>query len=137
MGVNVPRASTLFLGISAVVADDGTVTISLAIRDNIYLVDFSVQTIKSPGKADENGFIADHVIEAISSYEHANFSKFVGVGLPDNLRSISPSLCSRLWLELDIVPIVLPLDEEREGMEFWDDKHIDEQADSMSRKCMM
>ncbi|KOS16984.1 Trehalose phosphorylase [Escovopsis weberi] len=130
--------TTLFLGISAITAADGSTTISLAIRDNIYLVDFCVKTIpphSDTGK--ENGLIAQHIIDHILDYEHANFAKFVGAGLPDSLRAMIPSLGPRLWLEMDIVPIVLPPDEEREGGEIWDAKHVDEQADSMSRKCMI
>lgn len=55
-----------------------------------------------------------------------------------------PTLCSRLWAELDIIPLVLP------GLSLlgrfaslaqaqprsWESKAIDEQAESMARKCV-
>lgn len=55
---------------------------------------------------------------------------------------MSPQLCSRLWSELDIVPISMePAPEGHEaGPEdkvFWSIKCVDEQADSMARKCIM
>lgn len=86
--------------------------------------------------------IAEYVIQELTSYEHNNLAKFVGAGLPYELLARAPKLCSRLWLELDIVPIsVMP---ELEGHEaeskdrtFWSAKCVDEQADSMARKCIM
>jgi hypothetical protein len=49
-----------------------------------------------------------------------------------------------LWLDLDIVPIVVldeREDEDEDGRkrekDFWDLKRVDEQADSMVRKCVM
>lgn len=51
---------------------------------------------------------------------------------------MSPSLCSRLWLELDIIPIVMrPDDDLNKRNNFWDVKRVDEQADSMARKCIL
>ena len=107
------------------------------------MLDFSVKTIEIEG-ATERGEdpIADYVIAELASYEHNNLAKFVGAGLPFELVKKSPKLCSRLWLDLDIVPIsILP---ESEGHEaelkdrtFWSAKCVDEQADSMARKCIM
>jgi len=50
---------------------------------------------------------------------------------------MSPNLCSRLWLELDIVPISIAMEVEGEEQGFWGVKWVDEQADSMARKCIM
>ncbi len=133
-----PALTTLFLGISAVFADDHTAVVALAIHDSVYLVDCSVKRLeldeKSGGSDDT---IADHIIEEIEKYEHENFAKFIGTGLPTTLKYMSPSLCSRLWLELDIIPIVMRPDEEHKEASFWDVKRVDEQADSMARKCIL
>lgn len=119
-------------------SDDHTAVVALAIHDSVYLVDFSVKHLeldeKSGGSDDR---IADHVLEEIEKYEHENFSKFIGAGLPTTLKYMSPSLCSRLWLELDIIPIVMRPDEEQKETSFWDVKRVDEQADSMARKCIL
>ena len=56
--------------------------------------------------------------------------------MTENLYSeLSPVLPSRIWAELDIVPMVF-----RVGMTFAPDRYdqrVDEQADSMARKCIM
>lgn len=119
-------------------SDDQTAIVSLAINDSIYLLDFSVKHIVLDDvlRVDQD-LIADYVLEEVEKYEQENFAKFVGAGLPTTLRYMSPSLCSRLWLDLDIIPIVLRPDGEEREKSFWDVKRVDEQADSMARKCVM
>jgi hypothetical protein len=133
-----PALTTLYIGISAVFADDHTAVVALAIHDTVYLVDFSVKHIMlDDALRMGQDVIAEYVIDTIQDYEHRNFSKFIGAGLPTTLKYMSPSLCSRLWLELDIVPIVMRPDDEHKEKSFWDVKRVDEQADSMARKCIM
>jgi alpha,alpha-trehalose phosphorylase (configuration-retaining) len=109
----------------------------------VYLIDFSVQTIEfDDSLAKGEDLIADHVIGELEKYEHDNLAKFIGAGIPYDLMKKSPKLCSRLWLELDIVPISIMPDSERYELElkdnsYWDVKCVDEQADSMARKCIM
>ena len=129
---------------SAVFSDDHTAAVAIAIRDTTYLIDFSVRSIVLDDVDGVGGtdLIASHIIDEIKAYEEENFSKFIGAGLPTMLRYMSPTLCSRMWLELDIVPIVLRPDHEKgvpaaESKSFWDIKRVDEQADSMARKCIM
>lgn len=132
------KLTTLYLGISAVFADDHTAAVALAIHDITYLIDFSVKYIMlDDGMNIGHDLIADHVIAAAERYEHENFSKFIGAGLPTTLEHMSPTLCSRLWLELDIIPIVVRPDGETKQKNFWDLKRVDEQADSMARKCIL
>ena len=59
------------------------------------------------------------------------------MGIADNLfKTLSPELPSRLWYELDVVPMVFENgDEYREFAQ--SDLRVDEQADSMARKCIM
>ncbi|KAK4641455.1 hypothetical protein QC761_501750 [Podospora bellae-mahoneyi] len=133
-----PALTTLYLGVSAVFSDDHTAVVALAIHDTVYLVDFSVKHIMLDDAMKMGAdLIADHVIAEVEKYEHENFAKFIGAGLPTTLKYMSPSLCSRLWLELDIVPIVMRPDDEHKEKSFWDVKRVDEQADSMARKCIM
>ncbi|KAH7125028.1 hypothetical protein B0J13DRAFT_647177 [Dactylonectria estremocensis] len=133
-----PALATLYLGISAVFSDDQTAVVALAINDSVYLIDFSVKHIVLDDALKMGqDLIADYVLEEVEKYEHENFAKFIGAGLPNSLRYMSPSLCSRLWLDLDIVPVVLRPDGEGRDKSFWDVKRVDEQADSMARKCVM
>ena len=82
------------------------------------------------------------MLDQLEKYEHKNIAKFIGAGFPTELLKKSPRLCSRLWLDLDVVPVsIVP---ELEGFEtsskdknFWSAKCVDEQADSMARKCIM
>ncbi|KAI1382871.1 glycosyltransferase family 4 protein [Hypoxylon trugodes] len=131
------RALTpLFLGISAVTSEDGTVVLSIATHDNTYLIDYMVEHLKINDQSQEGkDAIADYVVSQVQKYEHQNFVKFVGAGLPLELKKLSPTLNSRLWLEVDIVPI--DFDTDQSEMSFWDEKNVDEQADSMARKCVM
>ncbi|OHE94978.1 glycosyl transferase group 1 [Colletotrichum orchidophilum] len=133
-----PALTTLYCGISAVFADSHTAVVALAIHDTVYLLDFTVKHINLDDSSQTgNDAIADYVINTLEDYEHANFSKFIGAGLPMTLKYMSQTLCSRLWLDLDIVPVVLRPDDEHKEKSFWDIKRVDEQADSMARKCIM
>ncbi|KAI2611445.1 glycosyltransferase family 4 protein [Hypoxylon fragiforme] len=79
--------------------------------------------------------IADYVISQVQKYEQENFVKFIGAGLPTELKDLSPTIHSRLWLEIDIIPIDFDVDKSESS--FWESKDVDEQADSMARKCVM
>lgn len=139
----IPISQVLYAGISAAFSDDHTAVVAIAIHDTTYLLDFSVKTIDldSSLKAGEDR-IADYVIQELQAYEYNNLCKFVGAGLPYDLMKKSPKLSSRLWLQLDIVPIsIVPeldgLDIDQKERNYWDVKCVDEQADSMARKCIM
>ncbi|KAL7808748.1 UDP-Glycosyltransferase/glycogen phosphorylase [Trichoderma aethiopicum] len=128
----------IFIGISAVLDGYRTYLVSLAIRDATYLIDFTIQTVTAPEGNNGHDYLAEYIIKSIRGYEHRTFTKAVGAGLPSSLRTTSPSLCSRLWLELDIVPIVIQQPHEHtERIALWLSKRVDEQADSMARKCIM
>ncbi|KAF4625233.1 hypothetical protein G7Y89_g12932 [Cudoniella acicularis] len=135
--------TTLYTGIAAAFSDSHTAVVAIAIHDNTYLLDFSVKTIELNGnlKPGEDR-IADYVVEELGRYERENLSKFIGAGVPHDLLKRSPKLCSKLWLDLDIVPIsITPQVEGHESVlkdaSYWELKCIDEQADSMARKCIM
>ncbi|KAI1823935.1 glycosyltransferase family 4 protein [Xylaria intraflava] len=130
-----PSLTPLFIGISYMVAENKTV-LAIAYHDHTYLVDFMIEHLPfdrtSPHK---NDHIADFIIEAGRTYEYENNVKFVGAAMPKRLAEISPKLCSRLWLDLDVVPIVIPYS--TQSSRFWVNSEVDEQADSMARKCVM
>lgn len=83
------------------------------------------------------------MIAELKTYEHGYLVKFIGAGLPQPLQDVSPTLSSRLWLELDIVPISIPVNlvytngSQIRPAAYWDNKSIDEQADSMARRCIV
>jgi hypothetical protein len=67
-----------------------------------------------------------------------DLSIFLGVGLTDILyHEISPELPSRLWLELDVVPMVFSTSSKFPGTtERPQLQRVDDQADSMARKTV-
>lgn len=110
---------------------------ALAAHDQTYLLDYSIEHLPlKEGTEKAEDVVADFVIQRVQSYEHRNVVKFIGAGLPSTVAEMSPSLCSRLWFESDVVPIVLST-KGKEVSSRWDDKELDEQADSMARKCVM
>ncbi|KAI1434011.1 glycosyltransferase family 4 protein [Xylaria sp. CBS 124048] len=129
-----PSLTPLFIGISYMVAEDKTV-LAIAYHDHTYLVDFMIEHLpfKSSGLK-KNDHIADFIIDAAREYEFDNNVKFVGAAMPSRLAEISPKLCARLWLDLDVVPIVIPYSPK--SSRFWMNSEVDEQADSMARKCV-
>jgi len=76
------------------------------------------------------------MVKNIRGYEKEHLYKFVGAGISKNLVELSPQLPARLWADLDIVPLVFEM-----GMEYravlMNHLSIDEEADSMARKCLM
>ncbi|KAL5628563.1 hypothetical protein BROUX41_003311 [Berkeleyomyces rouxiae] len=128
--------NTLYLGISAVIKNDNNLVIAMAIHDTTYLVDFSIKNIDLTNNNSVDDVIGEHVTDEVLRYEEVHFVKFIGAGLPFALQKMSPTLCSRLWLELDIIPIALRTDKEICG-EVWEERLVEEQADSMARKCIL
>jgi alpha,alpha-trehalose phosphorylase (configuration-retaining) len=109
----------------------------------VYLNNFAVKHLKLDGSEDEReDMVTNYIIKELSCYERKFFCKFVGAGVPFGLSKKAHKLCSRLWAELDIVPITLRRDQghvssEAQSSFNWDSKCVDEQADSMARKCIM
>lgn len=104
------------------------------IHDITYAVDFSLERVSFAESTETSEkLVVDYVISAIRSYERLHYCKFVGAGIPTSLDKALPSFSPRLWLELDIVPVAL----ERRLNSQKPIKRLDEEADSMARKCIM
>lgn len=131
-GLLTPSLKILFMGISAVQLGENKVAVSLAAHDTTYLVDFSVEHLEL-----QDDVIGKYVVNAVQKYEKEHYVKIIGAGLPTTVAELSPTLCSCLWLEVDIIPMIFRPDYSGNRANFWDAKHVDEQADSMARKCVM
>lgn len=126
------------MGIAAVALDDNKVAVSLAAHDTTYLLDFTVEHLQlDPKHTATRDVIADYVIDAVQRYEREHYVKMIGAGVSAIVTQLSPKLCSRLWLQVDVIPIVLHHYDSTERPSFWEAKQVDEQADSMARKCVM
>lgn len=112
--------------------------ISFGVRDATYFLDFSVHRYSA---SEDERSITDALLALPLAYEINHSEKFLGITVPEDLTKRCPQLCSRLWTELDIVPLVI---QGHEGVHnaYWDQKKgassrtIDELADSMSRRCI-
>ena len=68
----------------------------------------------------------------------------MGLAMPQHVARHCPKLCARLWAEVDVIPLVLPetsvlgrfISHHAAPTDGWDTRTIDEQAESMARKCV-
>ncbi|KAF1967031.1 trehalose synthase (Ccg-9) [Bimuria novae-zelandiae CBS 107.79] len=86
-------------------------------------------------------YLADFVIDKLKTYQQEHLYKYVGAGINERAHELSPQFASRLWRELDIVPLVLPHDavllEQMHASTNRLGIFVDEEADSMARKALM
>jgi hypothetical protein len=116
----------LWLGLAAATLDDGRVKVVFACHNGTYTMDFAVDI--SSNDLDSHS-VEGRLIDRICSYAKQNAYRYLGAGVAEQLLGLCPLLLSRLWAELDVVPIVVKV----KGAS--DD--VDEVADSMARKCVM
>jgi hypothetical protein len=121
-----PPLTNLWLGLAAAKLDDGRVKVGFACHDGTYTMDFAVDILT--GGLDSHA-IEDHLIDRIGSYARQNAYRYLGAGVAEQLLELCPHLLSRLWAELDIVPIIVKAESSSDD--------VDELADSMARKCVM
>ncbi|KAK2746228.1 hypothetical protein FQN57_003350 [Myotisia sp. PD_48] len=134
-----PPSEMIFGGISATI-DDKNVGVALAIRDTTYFLDFCEEHFSVAQLETMPEVVGDYFIDQLRKYEQEHLEKFMGIAMPIDLAVKCPKLCSRLWRELDIVPIVL----HGRGVhsvgwihrELFVSKTLDEQAESIARKCI-
>ena len=112
--------------------------ISLGIRDSTYLLDFYEYEFDLAEYKSNPSAIGDRLTAGLRQYCEKHNQKMMGLAMPSFIATRFPLLCSRLWRELDILPVVLPeekLSNNSEGLP-WTSRTLDEQAESMSHKCV-
>ncbi|KAF2866527.1 trehalose synthase [Massariosphaeria phaeospora] len=149
---------SLYIGIAVSEAKNGGgIDVGFSSHDGTYSIDFTVVTLQQ-SKIDANGadtpsssgasetptpddldkILADFLIDKIKGYQEEHLYKFMGAGLTQKVVRLSPQLPSRLWLELDTVPLIFKPEAESRP---YDSTHspisVDEEADSMARKCLL
>ncbi|KAF8751454.1 Glycosyl transferases group 1 [Rhizoctonia solani] len=102
------QLTPMYAGIAANILSDGlTVEVGISIHDGSYTIDYCTDKIKCtqhPSKAP--GVVENYVIKSIMQFSTDHMLKFVACGLTQFLADLAPNLCNRLWLELDMVPMV-------------------------------
>ncbi|EYE94732.1 putative trehalose synthase (Ccg-9) [Aspergillus ruber CBS 135680] len=124
---------------------DSISTVALAIRDTTYLLDFIQRDMSAGETGPSHVVITNYVLSRLRRFTDEHSDKFMGLAMPQRVATLYPELCSRLWTELDVIPLVLPEErhlQERQsqrdlptGVDV-DSREIGEQAESMGRKCV-
>ncbi|KIJ34612.1 glycosyltransferase family 4 protein [Sphaerobolus stellatus SS14] len=98
----------MWAGIAAQARENNTIEVAISIHDGTYSTDYAASTLDlEEGKLELNAsVISDHIIESLKAFSHEHVCKFIGAGVTVGLLKEVPNLCTRLWLEMDIVPIV-------------------------------
>lgn len=98
----------MWAGIAAQLKDGNVIEVAISIHDGTYNTDYAANTldIEAGNLEDNAALISDHVLESLKNFSHEHVCKFIGAGVTITLLKEVPNLCSRLWLEMDIVPIV-------------------------------
>ncbi|KAI5305937.1 hypothetical protein KEM56_002810 [Ascosphaera pollenicola] len=130
--------TTIYGGIAIAEGENNDLIVSFGVRDATYFLDFSIHRYSS---SDDVKSVTEALVALPMAYETNHSEKFLGITVPEALAKRCPQLCSRLWNELDTVPLVI---KGHEGVHnaYWDHKKgaasrtIDELADSMSRRCI-
>lgn len=97
-------------------------------------MDFAWHTIHVENDAAKE--LSNYVVSRVRRYEDEKHYKFMGAGTTTETFQICPYLTARMWAELDIVTIIFK--QEIESHSVMPDYKIgvDEEADSMARKCV-
>ncbi|KAG1754470.1 glycosyltransferase family 4 protein [Suillus lakei] len=99
----------MWAGIAGAVVNGGQgFEIAISIHDSVYNTDFaSVVVPYTPNDPTKSASeIANHVLQTIKKFSQEHLCKFLGAGVTLGLLKECPNLCTHLWLETDIVPIV-------------------------------
>lgn len=138
------RPKNIYAGISAYFDDHHASVIAISVRDTTYLLDF-IEKVFEQGSKPSVEEATEFIISRLRGYGEKHLEKIIGAAMPKHLADHCSRLCSRLWAELDVIPLVLPestnlMDRytarEPVQSQVWDAKTIDEQAEAMSRKCV-
>jgi hypothetical protein len=141
---NVSSIQSIYVGISGLSKHFGP-RVAIAISNATYLVDYLEYEINYQEDRVPCSVICDSIVAELERYTRTYLEKIMGVALPKEIYDRVPNLCSRLWTELDCIPFVMdqyrtPRQRTDQGnvatFRGWNEKSLDEQADSMVRKCI-
>ncbi|KIM49416.1 glycosyltransferase family 4 protein [Hebeloma cylindrosporum] len=92
----------------AVINNNTQYEIAVSIHDSVYSTDFASMVIAyNPNNPDKNGKeIEQYVLQTLRKFSIGHLCKFLGAGVTLSLLKESPNICTRLWLDMDIVPYV-------------------------------
>ncbi|KAK9332778.1 hypothetical protein V1520DRAFT_334291 [Lipomyces starkeyi] len=143
----------MFMGVDIQLPEKGegatSITFGFSIHDGYYSTDFAVKTRNISEDTDPSQYprlITDRILNEIKTYSAEHLFKFVAVAFSQRIQKFCPTLCARLWLELDILPFVFKdamlaggngSEESEEDTVGAGTPSCDELADSLARKIVM
>lgn len=135
----------VYAGVSELVVEDSIARFAIVVRNVSDLVSFlecQLALLPSPDKCTA---VINLIIHKLLDYRNLYQEKFAAVAFPRSLVDECPALCLQIWKHLDAVPYVIGKEprqrthaDQGELATFagWEEKLIDEQADSIARKCI-
>ncbi|EMD34497.1 glycosyltransferase family 4 protein [Gelatoporia subvermispora B] len=99
----------MWAGIAGAIINNNTqFEVAVSIHDSVYNTDFASSVVPyDPNDPDaQASAIEKHVLDTLRKFSQEHLCKFLGAGVTLSLLKEAPNLCTRLWLETDIVPIV-------------------------------
>lgn len=119
--------------------------LALVVRNGSDIVSFFQCELPLLPSHDPSDAVPDLVLRKLLEHRGLYDEKFAAVAFPRSLADQCPSLSLQLWKELDAIPYVVARkphqrtqDDQGELATFagWEEKQIDEKADSIARKCL-
>jgi hypothetical protein len=126
----------LYIGIAVQYGPNSTLELGLVFHDGTYSADYEIELMQQMPTEDQ---LADTIIQKLDKHRRENLFKCVGAGVNKRAVQYSPHLLSRLWKELDIVPLQYddkPHSETSSQHTSLKDYSVDEEADSLARKAV-
>lgn len=101
----------MWAGIAAQAKGTTSLEVAISIHDGTYSTDYAEATLDlEDGQMECSASkIEDHIIKTLRTFSNEHVCKFIGAGVTVALLKDVPNLCTRLWLEVDIVPIVFDI----------------------------
>ncbi|KAL4811785.1 hypothetical protein BDW67DRAFT_179302 [Aspergillus spinulosporus] len=141
-----PPSHVVYAGISELVVEGSCAWLALVVRNGSDIVSFFQCELPLLPSHDPSDAVPDLVLRKLLEHRNLYDKKFAAVAFPQSLADQCPSLSLQLWKELDAIPYVVARkphqrtqDDQGELATFagWEEKQIDEKADSIARKCIM
>ncbi|TFK46424.1 trehalose synthase [Heliocybe sulcata] len=80
--------------------------IAISIHDSVYATDYTSIFLPYSPNGNNSDKIEEQILSTVRKFSTDHLCKFLGAGVTLSLLKEAPNLCTRLWLALDIVPIV-------------------------------
>ncbi|QRV75549.1 glycosyltransferase family 4 protein [Ceratobasidium sp. AG-Ba] len=104
------QLTPMYAGIACNIIGDDTAEVGISVHDGSYTIDYAAEKIKftqHPSKAP--GVIENYVIKTLMMFSTEYMLKFIACGLTQFLVDFVPNMPTRLWMEMDAVPMVFPV----------------------------